>query len=88
LTRATIFFLAAALVTAAIAFLLVGRMARQLGQSAPTGRKTSLLLDLPSILREHHRLFPQSGPMLAFWLAVIFLLVWTACSVFSWATRL
>ena len=71
------------MVTAAVTFLIVGRMANQLRQVAPAERKTSIFLALPSILREHSRLFPQSGPMLAFWLSVIFLFVWLTCVVFS-----
>ena len=79
----TTIFLAAAGLTAAVTFLIVGRMANQLRQVAPAERKTSLLLGLPWIIREHNRLFPQSGPMLAFWLSVIFLVVWLTCVVFS-----
>lgn len=79
----TTIFLAAAVLTAAVTFLIVGRMANQLRRAAPAERKTSLLLDLPWIIREHSRLFPQSGPMLAFWLSVIFLVVWLTCVVFS-----
>lgn len=88
MSPATLFFLLAVLVTATATFFLVKRMANQLNQSAPTGRRTSVFLDLPWIVREHYRLFPQSGPMLAFWLSVIFLLVWLACVVFSLATHL
>jgi hypothetical protein len=79
----TTIFLTAAVLTAAVTFLIVGRMANQLRQAAPAERKTSLLLGLPWIIREHSRLFPQSGPMLAFWLSVIFLVVWLTCVVFS-----
>jgi hypothetical protein len=71
------------MVTAAVTFLIVGRMANQLKQVAPGERKTSILLGLPWIIREHSRLFPQSGPMLAFWLSVIFLGVWLSCVAFS-----
>lgn len=88
MSPATLFFLLAVLVTATATFFLVKRMANQLNQSAPTGRRTSVFLDLPWIVREHYRLFPQSGPMLAFWLSVIFLLVWLACLGFSLATHL
>jgi len=70
-------------VTAAVTFLIVGRMANQLKQVASAERKTSILLGLPWIIREHSRLFPQSGPMLAFWLSVIFLGVWLSCVAFS-----
>jgi len=83
LSPATTIFLLASMVTAAVTFLIVGRMANQLKQVAPGERKTSILLGLPWIIREHSRLFPQSGPMLAFWLSVIFLLVWLSCVAFS-----
>jgi hypothetical protein len=83
LSPATTFFLLASVVTAAVTFLIVGRMANQLRQVAPGERKTSILLGLPWIIREHGRHFPQSGPMLAFWLSVIFLVVWLTCVVFS-----
>ena len=79
----TTIFLTAAVLTAAVTFLIVGRMANQLRQVVPAERKPSLLLGLPWIIREHSRLFPQSGPMLAFWLSVIFLVVWLTCVVFS-----
>ena len=83
MSPATIIFLLASVVTAAVTFLIVGRMANQLKQVAPAERKTSILLGLPWIIREHSRLFPQSGPMLAFWLSVIFLGVWLSCVAFS-----
>ena len=83
MSPATTIFLLASMVTAAVTFLIVGRMANQLKQVAPGERKTSILLGLPWIIREHSRLFPQSGPMLAFWLSVIFLLVWLSCVAFS-----
>ena len=83
MSPATIIFLLASVVTAAVTFLIVGRMANQLKQVASAERKTSILLGLPWIIREHSRLFPQSGPMLAFWLSVIFLLVWLSCVAFS-----
>lgn len=79
----TLFFLLAALATAIVIFLLVTRMANQLRQATSSGRRASALLNLSSIVREHNRLFPRSGPMLAFWLLVIFLVVWLACLVFS-----
>ncbi len=84
----TIIFLIATLVTAAVTFLNVSRMANQLKQVAPTERRASIFLDLPWIIREHNRLFPQSGPMLAFWLSLIFLFVWLTGIVFSLATHL
>ena len=83
MSPATTIFLLASMVTAAVTFLIVGRMANQLKQVAPGERKTSILLGLPWIIREHSRLFPQSGPMLAFWLSVIFLGVWLSCVAFS-----
>ena len=83
MSPATIIFLLASVITAAVTFLIVGRMANQLKQVAPGERKTSILLGLPWIIREHSRLFPQSGPMLAFWLSVIFLGVWLSCVAFS-----
>ena len=83
MSPATTIFLLASMVTAAVTFLIVGRMANQLKQVASAERKTSILLGLPWIIREHSRLFPQSGPMLAFWLSVIFLLVWLSCVAFS-----
>ena len=83
MSPATIIFLLASVVTAAVTFLIVGRMANQLKQVASAERKTSILLGLPWIIREHSRLFPQSGPMLAFWLSVIFLGVWLSCVAFS-----
>lgn len=88
MSPATIIFLLASLLTATVAMLIVSRLAKQLKQVAPTERKVSIFLDLPSIIREHHRLFPQSMPMLAFWLSVIFLIVWLASLVVSLATHL
>ncbi len=84
----TIVFLIAALATASVTFLNVGRMANQLKQATPTKPRISIFLDLRQIISEHNRLFPQSGLMLAFWLSVIFLFVWLACAVFSLATHL
>lgn len=75
MSPSTIIFLIATLVTATVTFLTVSRMANQLKQVAPTERRASIFLDLPWIIREHNRFFPQSGPMLAFWLSVIFLLI-------------
>jgi hypothetical protein len=84
----TLFFLLAAVATAIVSFLLVGRMAHQLKQAAPSERKASALLNLPWIVREHNRSFPRSGPMLAFWLSLIFLVVWLACLAFSLGAHL
>ena len=88
MSPATIIFLIAALATATVTLLIARSLAKQLQQVAPTGRRVSIFLDLPSIIREHHRLFPQSGPMLAFWLSVIFLIIWLTCLVFSLAEHL
>jgi hypothetical protein len=88
LSPSTMIFLIAALITATVTLLIVSKMANQLKQTAPTARRTSIFLDLPWIIRQHNRSFPQSGPMLAFWLSVIFLLVWVTCIVFSLATHL
>lgn len=88
MSPATIFFLVAALVTAAATLLNVGRMAKRLKRVAPTERRASLFLDLPWILREHNRQFPRSEMMLAFWLSIIFLLVWITCLALSLATHL
>lgn len=79
-----IIFSTAALVSASVTFVIVRRMANQLKQVDTTqGRISSIFLDLPWIVREHNRLFAQSGPMLAFWLSVEFLLVWLVCMGFS-----
>lgn len=84
-----IIFLVAALVTASATFFIVSRMANQLRQITSTERRiSSVFLDLPRIIREHNRLFPQSRPMLGFWLSLIFLLVWLSCMVFSLAVHL
>jgi hypothetical protein len=88
LSSGTIIFLVAALLTATVTLLIVSRLAQQLKHVTPTGRKVSIFLDLPWIIREHYRLFPQSGPMLAFWLSIIFLLVWLTCLVFNLAEHL
>lgn len=88
MTPATILFLIAALVTAAVSILIVRRMATQLHQVAPGERRGSILLDLPKIIHEHNRRFPRSEPMLAFWLTIIFLLVWLSCLAVSLATHL
>jgi hypothetical protein len=69
-------------------FRNVNRMANQLKQIAPTERRVSIFLDLPWIIQQHNRRFPQSGPMLAFWLSVLFLLVWLTCIAFSLVTHL
>ena len=84
----TIFFLVAALVTAVATFLNVSRMANRIKRTAPTERSASIFVDLPRIIREHNRLFPRSERMLAFWLSIIFLLVWLTCFVLSLAIHL
>jgi hypothetical protein len=63
-------------------------MTRQLRQAAPAEPRASIWVALPRIIREHHRAFPQSGPMLAFWLSVMFLFVWLSCFVFSLLSHL
>ena len=84
----TIFFLVAALVTATVTVLNVRRMTNRLKQATHTERRASILQDLTWIIREHNRLFPQSESMLAFWLSLIFLLVWLTCLALSVATHL
>lgn len=82
-------FLIASLATLSVTFLTVIRMANQLKQVAAAERRISFVfLELPQIIREHNRLFPQSGPMLAFWLSIEFLIVWIVCMVFSLATNI
>ena len=83
MSSSAIVFLIAALATATVTFLIVSRMAKQLKQAVPSEQRASIWLDLPRIVRQHHQAFPQSGPMLAFWLSVMFLLVWLTCLVFS-----
>jgi len=75
LLSAVIFF-GAALVTVSMTLLIVSRMARQLVESVAPERRISLsFLDPRLIIREHHRLFPQSELMLAFWLSIIHLVI-------------
>jgi hypothetical protein len=88
LSPSTIFFLVAALVTAVATSLNVSRMANRIKRTAPSERRASIFLDLPWIIREHNRLFPRSELMLAFWLSIIFLLVWLTCFVLSLAIHL
>jgi uncharacterized protein involved in cysteine biosynthesis len=83
LSALTLFFLVAAVATAIASFFLVGKMADQLKRASSAERKTSVLLNLAGIVREHDRSFPRSELMLAFWLSIIFLVVWLACLVFS-----
>ncbi len=81
-----IMFLIAALVTVSVTFFIVNRMDNRLRRIAPTERRiSSNFLELPGIIREYERLFPHSGPMLAFWLSLEFLLIWLTCMVFSLA---
>jgi hypothetical protein len=84
----TLFFLVAAVTTATVTFFLVGKMASQLKRASPTEKKAYNFFNLTEIVRGHDRAFPRSGPMLAFWLSVIFLVVWLACLVFSLRTHL
>jgi len=83
----TLIFVLAALLTAIAAVYVVRRMAGELKRIAPTERRVSFPIDLPGILREHQRAFPQSDAMLAFWLCVMFLLVWLASIAFSCLTH-
>ncbi len=81
--------LGAALLTVSMTFLIVRRMVSQLKQNAATERRiSSIFLDLRRIIREHSRLFPQSGLLLAFWLSLIYLAIWLAGMVLSLATDL
>ena len=67
----------AALVTLSMTLLIVSRMVSQLMQIvAPERRISANFLDPRLIIREHNRLFPQSGLMLAFWLSIIYLVIW------------
>ena len=89
MSASAIIFIISTLVTVGVTFLVVRRMANQLKQVALTERRiSSFFLDLPSIICKHNRLYPQSEPMLAFWLSLIFLLVWLTCLVFSLAAHL
>ncbi len=70
-------------------FFIVRRMVNQLKEIAATeGRISSIFLDLRRIIREHNRLFPQSGLLLAFWLSLIYLAIWLARMVLSLAMDL
>ncbi len=85
LLSAVIFF-GAALITVSMTLLIVSRMVNQLKQIAtPQRRISAIFLDPSCIIREHNRLFPRSGLMLAFWLSIIYLLVWLACMALSLA---
>ena len=79
----TLFFLIAALATAAVNFIIVNKMANELKHAGSSDRRVPALLDLPWIVREHNRSFPRSGPMLAFWLSLVFLVVWISCLAVS-----
>ncbi len=84
-----VIFVGATLVTVGMTFLIVRRMVNQLKQIAsPERRISSIFLDLRSIIREHSRVFPQSGLVLAFWLSLIYLAIWLAGMVLSLATDL
>lgn len=85
LLLAVIFF-GAALLTVSMTLLIVGKMVNQLKQSPTSERPSSpIFLDPRRIIREHNRLFPQSGLMLAFWLSLIYLIVWVSSMVLSLA---
>jgi hypothetical protein len=65
------------MVTISITFLIVNRMISQLKQVPTLERRiSSIFFDPRRIIREHNRLFPRSGLMLAFWLSIIYLVVW------------
>lgn len=81
-------FLIGALATVSVILLIVVRMANQLKHVAAEQRISSIFLDLPRIIREFNRLFPQSETMLAFSLSFEFLLIWLACIVVSLAMNL
>jgi len=81
-----VIFFGAALVTVSMILLIVRRMVSQLMKIvAPERRISSNFLDPRLIVREHNRLFPQSGLMLAFWLSIIHLVVWLSGLVLSLA---
>lgn len=81
-------FLIGALATVSVILLIVVRMANQLKHVAAEQRISSIFLDLPRIIRDFNRLFPQSETLLAFWLSFEFLLIWLACIVVSLAMNL
>jgi hypothetical protein len=60
-------------------------MVNQLKQIAPQRRISSISLDPGCAIRDHNRLFPRSGLMLAFWLSLIYLAIWLACMALSLA---
>jgi len=79
-------FFGAALATVSMAFLIVNRMVDQLKHSATSERRASaIFLEPRRIIHEHNRLYPQSGLMLAFWLSLIYLVVWVSGMVLSLA---
>jgi len=85
LLSAVIFF-GAALVTVSFTLFVVGRILDQLKNVAALERRiSSILLDPRCIIREHNRFFPQSELMLAFWLSIIYLVIWLACMALSLA---
>jgi hypothetical protein len=88
LLSAVIFF-GAALITISVTFLIVSRMINQIEHVvAPERRISSIFWDPRCIIREHTRLFPQSGLMLAFWLSIIHVVVWLAAMALSLAMHL
>jgi len=81
-----VIFLGAALVTVSFTFFIVGRILDQLKHVAALERRiSSIFLDPRCIIREHNRLFPRSGLMLAFWLSLVYLVIWLACMALSLA---
>ena len=85
LLSAVIFF-GAALATVSFTFYIVGRILDELRHVAALERRiSSIFLDPRCIIREHNRFFPQSELMLAFWLSIIYLVIWLACMALSLA---
>lgn len=81
-----VIFLGAALVTVSFTLFVVGRILDQLKQVAALERRIfSISLDPRRIIREHNRFFPQSELMLAFWLSLIYVVIWLACMTLSLA---
>lgn len=84
-----VIFFGAALVTVSMTLLIVSRMVSQLMKIvAPERRISASFLDPRLIIREHNRLFPQSGLMLAFWLSIIHVVIWLSSMLLSLAMDL
>lgn len=84
-----VIFFGAALVTLNIIFFIVSRMVNQLKHTAASKRMISAIsLNPGRIIREYNRLFPQSGLVLAFWLSLIYLVVWLSSMLLSLAMDL